>query len=177
MKQYLKSDTPPTTVLDRIKQRFGDGVQEVVEFRGDVTVVIEPGRLVEAARFIRDELGFDYFLYNTAVDWPGREPRFDVVWEIRSLSEGYRLRLKTKVSGDSPHAPRLSHVWIAANWHERETFDLLGIIFDGHPNLKRILMPDKWVGHPLRKDYVSFGEPIVFSDQKLEDIEPDAIRG
>ena len=174
MKQYLTSDTPPAAVIDRVKERFGDGVQEVAEFRGDVSIVIEPSRLVEAARFIRDELGFDYFLYNTAVDWPGRQPRFDVIWEVRSLSQGHRLRLKTRVDGTSPS---LTGVWRAANWHERETFDLLGIIFDGHPDLRRILMPDKWVGYPLRKDYVSFGEPIVFSDQKLEDIEPDAIRG
>jgi len=116
-------------------------------------------------------------LYATAVDWPARDPRFTVVWEVRSLKNKTRIRIKTTAAMPEPHVPTLTDVWPAANWHERETWDLLGIKFDGHPDLRRLLMPQSWEGHPLRKDYVSFGEPVIFSDQKLEGLEPDAIRG
>ena len=167
------------TLVKKVADRFQGAVTEHVLFRGDLSLTIEPARLIEVARFLKDDpaLDFNYFLYATAVDWPARQPRFDVVWEVRSLANGTRVRLKTPAAMPEAHAPSLTSVWPAANWHEREAYDLLGIIFDGHPDLRRILMPDTWEGFPLRKDYVSFGEPVIFSDQKLENLEPDAIRG
>jgi NADH-quinone oxidoreductase subunit C len=164
-------------LIQRIGNRFGQALEESSDFRGDLTVVVEPSVLVELARYLKDEESFDYLLYNTAVDWPARNPRFTVVWEVRSLANGTRIRIKSTASMPDPHVPSLTSVWPAANWHERETWDLFGIKFDGHPDLRRILMPESWEGFPLRKDYVSFGEPVIFSDQKLEGLEPDAIRG
>ena len=166
-------------LVRRVQERFPGALQEHGEFRGDLTLLVDPARLVEVARFLKEDpdLGFTYLLYNTAVDWPLRQPRFDVVWEVRNLARGTRVRLKTQAAMPDCRAPSLTSVWPAANWHERETYDLLGIRFDGHPDLRRILMPETWEGHPLRKDYVSFGEPVIFSDQKLEGLEPDAIRG
>jgi NADH-quinone oxidoreductase subunit C len=164
-------------LVQQLSNRFPDALQEHGEFRGELTIVVDPARLVEVARFLKEEQGFDYFLYNTAVDWPARQPRFDVVWEVRSLKNKTRIRIKTRAAMPEPTVPTLTSVWRAADWHERETWDLLGIRFQGHPDLRRILMPETWEGHPLRKDYVSFGEPVIFSDQKLEGLEPDAIRG
>ena len=167
----------PGTLVERISSRFPQALKESSDFRGDLSVVIDPAALVEVARFLKEEEGFDYFLYNTAVDWPARDPRFTIVWEVRSLANRTRVRIKTTATMPDPHVPSLTSVWPPTNWHERETYDLFGITFDGHPDLRRILMPDTWEGYPLRKDYVSFGEPVIFSDQKLEGLEPDAIRG
>jgi len=166
-------------VIGKLQERFPDAIQEHAEFRGDLTLVVAPARLVDVARFLKEDpdLRFDYLLYATAVDWPARAPRFDVVWEVRSLANHTRLRLKVRAAMPDPEVPSLVPVWRAADWHERETWDLLGVRFDGHPDLRRILMPHTWEGHPLRKDYVSFGEPVVFSDEKLSGLEPDAIRG
>ena len=165
------------TLVERISSRFPQALKESSDFRGDLSVVIDSAALVEVARFLKQEEGFDYFLFNTAVDWPARDPRFTIVWEVRSLANRTRVRIKTTATMPDPHVPSLTSVWPPANWHERETYDLFGITFDGHPDLRRILMPDTWEGYPLRKDYVSFGEPVIFSDQKLEGLEPDAIRG
>ena len=166
-----------STLVERIGSRFGAAIQESSDFRGDLSIVVDPPALVDLARYLKQDEGFDYFLYNTAVDWPARDPRFTVVWEVRSLANRTRIRIKTTASMPDPHVPSLTSVWPPSNWHERETWDLFGIKFDGHPDLRRILMPESWEGFPLRKDYVSFGEPVIFSDQKLEGLEPDAIRG
>ncbi|TMC32664.1 MAG: NADH-quinone oxidoreductase subunit C [Chloroflexi bacterium] len=171
------SALPDDALVQRIGDRFGAGLQESSDFRGDLSVVVKPEVVVDLARYLKAEEGFDYLLYATAVDWPARDPRFTVVWEVRSLAKQARIRIKTTTAMPDPHVPSLTSVWPAASWHERETWDLFGIKFDGHPDLRRILMPPNWEGFPLRKDYVSFGEPVIFSDQKLEGLEPDAIRG
>jgi NADH-quinone oxidoreductase subunit C len=173
--QMAVSATAP--LVERLGERFKQALQESSDFRGDLSIVVAPEAVVDVARYLKEEEGFDYLLYATAVDWPARDPRFTVVWEARSLKDKTRIRIKTTATMPEPHVPSLTSVWPAANWHERETWDLLGIKFDGHPDLRRLLMPESWEGHPLRKDYVSFGEPVIFSDQKLEGLEPDAIRG
>jgi NADH-quinone oxidoreductase subunit C len=105
-------------------------------------------------------------VFVTAVDWPDREPaepRFDVVYMLRSLQHNDVCRLIVQVKEDDPNVPTLEEVFAGMDWHERECFDLLGIVFTGHHDLKRILLPTDWDGHPLRKDYASFGEPIAFT--------------
>jgi len=109
-------------------------------------------RLVEIALHLRDEEKFDMLADLTAVDWPKREKRFDVVLNLYSFSKNERLRLKVWAA-DAEDVPSVVSVWPTANWQEREVFDMFGIVFSGHPNLKRILLPDEWQGYPLRKDY------------------------
>lgn len=158
------------TLKAKLETKFPGALRELVEFRGETTLELaSTERLVEVAEFLRDDpqLSYEQLLFVTAVDWPARTPRFDVVYQLRSLRRGNTVRVKVQAPAEKPEVPTLSGVWRAANWHEREAYDLLGISFIGHPDLRRILMPESWEGHPLRKDYVSFGEPVVFSDQRL----------
>ncbi|HWW10377.1 MAG TPA: NADH-quinone oxidoreductase subunit C [Candidatus Acidoferrales bacterium] len=135
---------------------------------GEETMWIARERLVEVCTVLRDHREGRYTLpqFVTAVDWPDREPeepRFDVVYQLRSLEFNDWCRLIVQVQEDDPSVPTLERVFAGMDWLERETYDLLGIIFTGHHDLKRILMPSDWEGHPLRKDYVSFGEPVAFT--------------
>src|SRR6202022_2116368 len=136
------SVNPTDTLVQRLGDRFKTAVHESSDFRGDLSVVIEPGALGDVARYLKAEEGFDYLLYATAVDWPARDPRFTVVWEVRSLKNKTRIRIKTTASMPEPHAPSLTSVWPAANGHERETWDLLAIKLDAHPTLRRLLLPE-----------------------------------
>jgi len=161
--------------LDRARQVLDEIVPGAVTAIDDSppegALLIDEQHLVDACRALRDDprTGYTMPLFSSALDWLEREPRFDLVYQLRSLTQNTTLRLKVPladgVSGDLPHAPSLSAVWPGMEWHERETYDLLGVVFDGHPDLRRILMPDDWEGHPLRKDYVSFGEPVLFTDR------------
>lgn len=124
-----------------------------VEKFGEWTVEIAPDRLVEACRFLKHDLKFERLSTVTAVDRYPSEPRFEVVYHVQSIARNERLRLKCHLSGDNPEIDSATVVWRSANWYEREVFDLFGIRFRNHPDLTRILMPDDWEGHPLRKDY------------------------
>ena len=134
------------------------------------TVYVPGERVVEIARALRErpELRFEFLAELTAVDFWPREPRFEVVYLLVSIEHRTRLRMKVRVpageSGEAAHIGTVSGVWPAANWLEREVWDLFGIVFDGHPDLTRLLMPDDWVGHPLRRDYPVGGEPVDFSE-------------
>lgn len=141
--------------LDRLQAMFLDGVLETHAFRGDETAVIDPSRLVEICRWLRDndELMFDMLTDMTAVDYLPRTPRFEVVYHLYSVSQRHRLRLKVRLPEQEPEIDSLCEVWPIANWLEREIWDLYGIRFRNHPNLKRILLYEEFVGHPLRKDY------------------------
>jgi NADH-quinone oxidoreductase subunit C len=152
-------------VLERLRRKFGDSVLAVSSEHGNETAVVERERLLEIARFLRDdpELQFDMPIDCTAIDWLGRrEPRFDVVYHLYSVRRGHRLCLKIPVSEADPTGPSLTSIWPGLNWWERETWDLYGIRFTGHPNLKRVLLYEEFVGHPLRKDYpVDKRQPLV----------------
>lgn len=136
----------------RYQERFGAAILDALEDRKQAILIVEAAQLLEIARYSRDEEKFDLLEDYTAVDWPRREKRFDLVAQLYSFAHNTRLRLKIPLGG-SEEPLTLVSVWPAANWLEREIFDLFGITFQGHPNLKRILLPDEWQGYPLRKDY------------------------
>jgi NADH-quinone oxidoreductase subunit C len=152
-------------VLDRLRRKFGDAVIDTHAEHGDETAVVERQRLLEVAEFLRDdgELQFDMPIDCTAVDWHSkREPRFDVIYHLYSTRRHHRVRLKVRVPESDPTSASLTPVWRGMNWHERETWDLYGIRFTGHPNLKRVLMYEEFVGHPLRKDYpIDKRQPLI----------------
>ncbi|MFZ0819044.1 MAG: NADH-quinone oxidoreductase subunit C [Candidatus Acidiferrales bacterium] len=139
-------------LVKRYKARFGDGIREALQDRKQAILVVDGARLLEIAKSTRDDEKFNLLSDLTAVDWPRREKRFDVVLNLYSFSKNERLRLKVS-TGDGEKVPSVTVVWPTANWLEREVYDMFGIVFDGHPNLKRILLPDEWQGFPLRKDY------------------------
>jgi NADH-quinone oxidoreductase subunit C len=156
-------------ILDRLRARFGAAMVETHAHRGDHTAVVERGAVGDVLRFCRDErdLGFDMLSDLTAVDYskfPGREdgPRFEVVYHLYSLAHNHRVRLKVRVDEDEPVVPTAVGLWPIADWLEREVWDMFGIRFDGHPDLRRLLLYDEFVGHPLRKDYpINRRQPLI----------------
>ena len=137
----------------KLQERFAADIVEVKEFRGEVTVTVKKDNVVEICKFLRDSLAYNLLTDVTAVDCLGQEPRFMVVYNLYSIPNKDRLRVKAQVSESDCRIDTVSGVWSSADWLERETFDLFGIVFNNHPDLRRILMTDDWVGHPLRKDY------------------------
>jgi NADH-quinone oxidoreductase subunit C len=142
-------------VVFKLKEWDAQAVSEVLEFRGETTIVVPANHLRRAAEYLSAEpsLRFSFLSDITTLDRFPLEPRFEVNYHLLSLDRRERIRLKVRVSGNDPAVPSVTPVWPTANWHERENFDLFGIRFEGHPDLRRILMPDDWEGHPLRKDY------------------------
>jgi NADH-quinone oxidoreductase subunit C len=139
-------------LVSRFRAKFGAAILEAMEDRKQAILTVERARLAEIALYTRDEEKFEMLADLTAVDWPKREKRFDVVLNLYSFAKNERLRLKAHAA-DGEEVPSVVGIWVAANWLEREVFDMFGIVFSGHPNLKRILLPDEWQGYPLRKDY------------------------
>src|SRR5436305_7226968 len=135
-----------------VRAKFAAALLEAIEDRKQAILTVECGRLAEVAQYLRDEEKFDLLSDLTALDWSRREKRFDVVLNLYSFAKNERLRVKAR-AGDGEQVPSVAGVWPTANWLEREAFDMFGIIFAGHPNLTRILLPDEWQGYPLRKDY------------------------
>jgi NADH-quinone oxidoreductase subunit C len=139
-------------LVARFRAKFGAAVVEAIEDRKQAILTVARDRLAEIAGYARDEEKFDLLADLTAVDWPKREKRFDVVLNLYSFAKNERVRLKVRAA-EGEEVPSVVEVWPTANWLEREVFDMFGIVFSGHPNLKRILLPDGWQGYPLRKDY------------------------
>jgi len=141
--------------------RLPGAVRQLSHSRGECYLHVEPARLVELARFLKEEQAWQFaFLANLSpVDWLSRTPRFEVVYHLRSLVFNYRIGLKVDVPDQSLSLPSLTGVWRAANWLEREAYDLFGVRFPGHPDLRRIMLPDDWQGHPYRRDYPLAGRP------------------
>jgi NADH-quinone oxidoreductase subunit C len=127
---------------------------------GELTVEIAPERIVEACLFLKSDRQFERLSTVTAVDRYPSQPRFEVVYHLQSIARNQRLRLKCRLAGDRPEIDSITVVWRSANWFEREVFDLFGIRFRNHPDLRRILMPEDWEGHPLRKDYPVTGPNV-----------------
>jgi NADH-quinone oxidoreductase subunit C len=155
------------TILTKLKVKFPESVLQSSEFRGDRTIVIKREDIVSVCQFLRDdgELSFNFLSDLTAVDHLERKPRFDVVYHLYSIGRNHRVRIKVEVDEDQ-NVPSVTSLWGNANWFEREVFDLFGIRFDAHPDLRRILLPDDWEGHPLRKDSPLTREEVMFSHNK-----------
>lgn len=139
-------------VVSKIKGSFSASVLDVVEHRGETTVTVKKEDIVAVCRFLKEQ-GFNFLTDLTAVDLLDRKPRFMMVYQLQNLSSKERLRLKSPVEESDARIETVSGVWATANWLEREVFDMFGLAFDNHPDLRRMLMPDDWEGHPLRKDY------------------------
>jgi len=142
-------------VVHQLKAWDAQAVTEVIEFRGETTVVVPREHLTRAAAYLASEpsLHFSFLSDITTVDRFPLEPRFEVNYHLLSLDRNERLRLKVRLPGNEPTIHSVTEIWPTANWHERENYDLMGIRFEGHPELSRILMPDDWEGYPQRKDY------------------------
>ena len=154
-------------IHERLKEKFGSAVPATHDFRGDETAVIKKESLLEVLRFLKEnpELDFNVLMDLSAVDYlPFGEarPRFEVVYHLYSLKHDHRLRIKVPVEEKDAHLSSATGLWPAADWFEREVWDMFGIRFEGHPNLKRILMYEEFTGHPLRKDYpVNQRQPLI----------------
>jgi NADH-quinone oxidoreductase subunit C len=149
--------------LERAYPEFSDAIERVVVDRGELTLHVKREKLVEVALILRDTLKFEMCMGVNGVHYPeqtGRE--LHAVYPLLSMTKNQRIRLEVSVADADAHIPSLVEVWAGNNWHERETFDMFGIIFDGHPGLTRILMPDDWEGHPQRKDYALGGIAVEY---------------
>ena len=151
--------------VQRLRQDLGDDVIEVIEFRDQTTVVLDRKVVVRAAEILRDDpqLAFNFLAAQTAVDYWPEEPRYKIVYQLYSLSNKVFLGINAMVPGDDPKIDTLENVFPNANWHEREIYDMFGVTFEGHSDLRRILMPQDWQGHPLRKDYPLGYEEVQFT--------------
>jgi len=162
-----KTQTPPTPpdpppppdavvppFLAALQEALPGAVEQVSYFVGDWTLIVDRERLLDVARWLRDEASarFDFCSDVTATDWPSRSQRFDVIYCLYSILHRHRVRVKVRAGEEDPVAS-VTGIWPAANWLEREVFDMFGVRFSGHPDLRRVLMPEEWQGHPQRKDY------------------------
>ena len=152
-------------IIEAIKTRFPGEFIGADSHAGQEWAVINRARVADICRFLKEDpdIKMDYLIDVTAVDWQPKTPRFEVVYILHSIKHNHRIRLKVPLLEEDPSVPSVCAVWRTADWLERETYDLMGIRFEGHPNLSRILMPDDWEGHPLRKDY-----PIEGPEWKFE---------
>lgn len=142
---------------------------EVQEFRGEVTLVVSPVHINAALQALRDEYKFNFLIDVTAVDyWPAEEPRFHVIYQVLDTALNLVLCLRSPLNGNSPAISTAEKIWPNANWYEREVWDMFGIRFEGHSDLRRIIMPYEWEGHPLRKDYPLGYEEVQFTFNKEE---------
>src|SRR5438067_7534023 len=159
-------------LLDSLSRLLGAKIQSRIEFRGETTFSIQPEDLREVAKFCRDDLSFDYLIDITSVDNFGNEPRFEIVYELYSMTIAVHLRLKLRISEEEGEVPSVSDIWPTANWHEREIYDMMGIRFAGHPDLRRILMWDGYPYFPLRKEFPLEGLPSNMPDVAFSESAP-----
>lgn len=147
-------ETTPSQLLAALQRERPEWIVEVLEAHGEVTATVPREHLISVCSYLKAEAEFDFLADLCGVDrGPEEEPRFEVNYHLFSITNHYRLRLKVLVNEDDCRVPTATGVWRTANWHERETYDLFGVVFEGHPDLRRILLPDDWQGHALRKDF------------------------
>ena len=147
-------------LVTKLKRQYGSGIHEANTYLGQNYVVLDTSITQEVLQILRDEEQFDYCVDITALHYPTREKQFELIWILYSFARNERVRVKTRIA-DGQSFPSSVSIWPTANWLEREVFDMIGIRFEGHPDMKRILLPDGWEGYPLRKDY-----GIIQQDQK-----------
>ena len=145
--------------VEKLRARFGDAISAPVEFRGEITVTVSLEKIVDVCRFLKADCTFDVLTDLSGVDNYGEDPRFEVDYQLYSLTHRCRLRLKVEISENDMTVDTVTGVWRTADWHEREAFDMFGLRFRGHPNLKRILMWEGYPYHPLRKEFPLAGLP------------------
>ena len=146
----------PAEIAEKIKERFPEQVVEITNFRDQVSVIVKKDSIFGICKYLHDEplFYFDHLQDLCGVDYHGKkEPRFEVIYNLYSIRLHNRIRLRAQVPENDPRIHSVTSIWAGANWHERECFDMFGIVFQGHPDHRRILMPEDWEGHPLRKDY------------------------
>src|SRR5437762_14052511 len=159
-------------LLPALEKSLGDKLPAKAEFRDETTYTISRADLREIAKFCRDELSFDYLIDITSIDNSSEEPRFEIVYELYSMALGVNLRLKLRISEDVGTVDTISDIWPTANWHEREIYDMMGIKFSGHPDLRRILMWDGYPFFPLRKEFPLEGLPSEMPDVAFTKVTP-----
>lgn len=167
----LPQESPPGSdarTEEALAAMFGTAIQAVTVRGGQVAVTVDAQAIVEVCRWLRDERAYALLVDVTAQDCARGEPRFYVIYHLRSLERRELIRLRAGVNSKKPRVQSVTGVWPGANFYEREVYDLFGIEFEGHPNLKRIMMPDEWEGHPLRKDDAMFSEPVTFTHNVKE---------
>jgi len=155
--QEEKINLDDNPIVKKIKERFTEDILDTYCFANrldEITIKVKKEKIKDICRFVKEEpeLDFTYLADLTGVDYPDREERFDLVYHLYSVNKNLRLRLRLSLK-EGEAVESVTSIWKGADWYEREAYDMLGIKFDGHPNLKRILMPDDWEGHPYRKDY------------------------
>lgn len=166
--------TDSASIVDKLVARFNG---EKIEFAGEASAVLPVDKLLEATKAIRDEFGFDMLSTITAADyWPEENPRFHLFYRFNSIPNRMTLNVRVPISGLNPVAPTIEGVYKSANWNEREVYDMFGIKFSGHSDLRRLLMPEDWQGHPLRKDYpLGYEEPqFSFNFEEIDVRKPHA---
>ncbi len=162
-------DLEPPSFLVALQTALPEAVEQLSYWVGDWTVIVPPTLLLDVARFLKesDEGSFDYCSDVTASDWPPRQKRFDLIYCLYSTRRRHRVRLKVR-AGEAEPVPSVTDVWPAANWLEREVWDMFGVMIVGHPDRRRILMPDSWQGHPQRKDYPLEGPGEYLLENPME---------
>jgi NADH-quinone oxidoreductase subunit C len=146
----------------RLRERIHEVQVEAGHELGSDVLAAAREVLPAVLRLLRDDFGFDMLMDLSCTDWHPRQPRFDVNYHLYGLDTNHRVRVKVQVGADDPRVPSAVEIWPTADWHEREVFDFFGIVFTGHPDLRRIFMPEEWIGHPLRKDYPVGGVPVEY---------------
>ncbi len=147
-------------VIEDLKEKFADAIVSVEEFRGQYSVLVKREFAKKIIKYLKEIHKFNHLQDLCGVDWIKEDPRFEVVYNLYSIENRLHITVKTRVPQDNPEVDTITDLWEGANWHERECYDMFGIKFKGHPDLRRILMPEDWDGHPLRKDYPVKGKEL-----------------